>query len=71
MLGRVLADRLQRTRPATRVLFMSAELPGYLAERGLRLAEDVSTRDAAARYLAPLGRDEPTAAFYRVAVADA
>ncbi|MER7008132.1 SAM-dependent methyltransferase [Dactylosporangium sp. NPDC000555] len=51
--------------------FDPAELPGYLAERGLRLAEDVTTRDAAARYLAPLGRDEPTAAFYRVAVADA
>ncbi|MGI5243517.1 class I SAM-dependent methyltransferase [Dactylosporangium sp. CA-139066] len=51
--------------------FDPAALPGYLAERGLRLAEDLSTRDAAARYLAPLGRDEPTAGFYRVAVADA
>jgi methyltransferase (TIGR00027 family) len=48
-----------------------AEVPGYLAERGLRLAEDLSTRDAAARYLEPLGRHEPTAEFYRVAVADA
>jgi methyltransferase (TIGR00027 family) len=47
-----------------------ARLPGYLAERGLSLAQDDSTRDAAERYLAPLGRDEPAAAFYRVAVAD-
>ncbi|HTJ35193.1 MAG TPA: SAM-dependent methyltransferase [Dactylosporangium sp.] len=51
--------------------FRPADLPAYLAERGLRLVEDVSTRDAAARYLEPLGRDEPTAEFYRIAVADA
>jgi methyltransferase (TIGR00027 family) len=50
--------------------FDPAELPGYLAERGLRLAVDMSTRDAAVRYLTPLGRTEPTAAFYRIAVAD-
>ncbi|GGM09600.1 class I SAM-dependent methyltransferase [Dactylosporangium sucinum] len=47
-----------------------AELAAYLAERGLSLRDDRSTRDAAERYLAPLGRDEPTAAFYRVAVAE-
>lgn len=50
--------------------FDPAELPGYLAERGLTLTTDLSTREAAARYLAPLGRDEPTAAFYRVAAAE-
>jgi methyltransferase (TIGR00027 family) len=50
--------------------FDPAELPGYLAERGLTLITDLSTREAAARYLAPLGRDEPTAAFYRVAAAE-
>ena len=46
------------------------ELPAYLAERGLRLDLDLSTRDAADRYLAPLGRREVAAAFYRVAQAE-
>jgi len=46
------------------------EVPGYLAERGLRLEEDLSTRDAADRYLAPLGRHETAAPFYRVAQAE-
>ncbi|MET0425337.1 MAG: class I SAM-dependent methyltransferase [Actinoplanes sp.] len=50
--------------------FDPAELPGYLAARGLRLTLDLSTSDAAARYLRPLGRDEPTAAFYHVAEAE-
>jgi methyltransferase (TIGR00027 family) len=45
--------------------FDPAELPAYLAERGLRLVEDVTTRKAAERF----GRQEPTAAFYRVALA--
>jgi methyltransferase (TIGR00027 family) len=46
------------------------ELPGYLAERGLRLEADLSTRDAADRYLAPLGRDDVAAPFYRIALAE-
>nr|WP_240746945.1 SAM-dependent methyltransferase [Cryptosporangium phraense] len=46
--------------------FDPAELPSYLSARGLRLLDDLSTRDAAARY----GRSEPTAAFYRVARAE-
>ena len=50
--------------------FDPATLPGYVAERGLRLALDMSTRDAAVRYLAPLGRDENAATFYRVAQAE-
>ena len=50
--------------------FDPVELPGYLAERGMTLTQDVSTRDAAARYLGPLGRDEPTAPFYRIACAE-
>jgi methyltransferase (TIGR00027 family) len=50
--------------------FDPAALPGYLAERGLTLTTDLSTRDAAARYFAPLDRDEPTAAFYRIAAAE-
>ncbi|GIH20862.1 class I SAM-dependent methyltransferase [Rugosimonospora africana] len=50
--------------------FDPAELPGYLAERGLTLTTDLSTRDAAARYLTPLGRDEPTASFYRIVAAE-
>jgi methyltransferase (TIGR00027 family) len=45
-------------------------VPGYLRERGMDLILDLSTRDAADRYLAPLGRHEPTAAFYRVAQAE-
>ncbi|MER7272912.1 SAM-dependent methyltransferase [Dactylosporangium sp. NPDC000244] len=48
--------------------FDPAELPAYLEQRALHLVEDLSTRDAAARYLEPLGRDEPTAEFYRIAV---
>ncbi|MEU7869430.1 SAM-dependent methyltransferase [Dactylosporangium sp. NPDC049140] len=51
--------------------FDPRELPVYLEQRGLHLTEDLSTRDAAARYLEPLGRDEPTAEFYRIAVARA
>jgi methyltransferase (TIGR00027 family) len=50
--------------------FDPAELPGYLAERGLSLVRDRSARDAAARYLEPLGRCEPTAPFYRIALAE-
>ena len=50
--------------------FDPAALPGYLAARGMRLALDLSTRDAAERYLQPLGRMEDAAAFYRVAEAE-
>jgi methyltransferase (TIGR00027 family) len=46
--------------------FDPAALPGYLAERGLRGTLDLSTAEAADRYLAPLGRPEPAAPFYRV-----
>lgn len=47
--------------------FDPASLPSYLADRGLRLMLDLTARDAAARYLSPLGRNEPTAEFYRIA----
>ncbi|MEU4238245.1 class I SAM-dependent methyltransferase [Actinoplanes sp. NPDC026619] len=50
--------------------FDPARLPGYLAERGLRLGLDMSTHDAADRYLRPLGRREQAATFYRVAEAE-
>jgi methyltransferase (TIGR00027 family) len=50
--------------------FHPAELPGYLAERGMRLTLDLSASDAAARYLSPLGRHEPAAPFYRIARAE-
>jgi methyltransferase (TIGR00027 family) len=50
--------------------FDPAELPGYLADRGLRLTLDLSARDAADRYLSPLGRNEPAAEFYRIAQAE-
>ncbi|MEV0562572.1 SAM-dependent methyltransferase [Dactylosporangium sp. NPDC050588] len=45
-----------------------AAVPAYLAARGLRLEEDLSTRAAAALLLpAPRQAAEPTAEFYRVA----
>ncbi|WP_436520285.1 class I SAM-dependent methyltransferase [Actinoplanes sp. HUAS TT8] len=50
--------------------FVPAELPEYLAARGLRLTLDESARTAADRYLTPLGRDEPAAEFYRIARAE-
>ncbi|BCY07683.1 SAM-dependent methyltransferase [Actinoplanes sp. L3-i22] len=50
--------------------FDPAELPGYVAARGMRLALDRSARDAAREYLAPLGRHEPAAEFYRIAKAE-
>ncbi|MEQ0565279.1 SAM-dependent methyltransferase [Amycolatopsis sp. NEAU-NG30] len=43
--------------------FPPADVPGYLAERGLDLKGDLSAEEAAARY----GRDEPAAGFYRIA----
>ncbi len=50
--------------------FVPAELPGYVAERDMRLALDLSAREAADRYLSPLGRHEPAAGFYRIAQAE-
>ncbi|MEU6343198.1 SAM-dependent methyltransferase [Streptomyces sp. NPDC046977] len=50
--------------------FLPGELPGYLAARGLALTLDLSARDAAERYLEPLGRHEPAAPFYRIAQAE-
>jgi methyltransferase (TIGR00027 family) len=50
--------------------FDPAALPGYLAERGLRRTLDLSTAEAAGRYLAPLGRHEAAATFYRVCQAE-
>lgn len=50
--------------------FHPAELPEYLAERGMKLTADLTARDAATRYLTPLGRHEPTADFYRIAHAE-
>jgi O-methyltransferase involved in polyketide biosynthesis len=50
--------------------FDPADLPRYLAARGMRLTLDLSARDAADRYLVPLGRHEPTAPFYRIAQAE-
>lgn len=50
--------------------FLPDELPGYLTARGLTLTLDLSARDAAARYLEPLGRHEPAAPFYRIAQAE-
>jgi methyltransferase (TIGR00027 family) len=43
--------------------FRPSEVEGYLAERGLRLVGDLSTRDAAVRYR----RTDPAADFYRIA----
>nr|WP_233223837.1 SAM-dependent methyltransferase [Amycolatopsis sp. CA-128772] len=43
--------------------FRPADVPGYLAGRGLDLQGDLSAEEAAARY----HRDEPAAGFYRIA----
>jgi methyltransferase (TIGR00027 family) len=53
--------------------FDPAELPAYLAARGLTLIEDVGAADYRARYLVPLGRHDKVSEFYRavlVQVAD-
>ncbi len=50
--------------------FDPAELPWYLSAQGMTLTLDMSAREAAARYLDPLGRHEPAAAFYRIAQAE-
>ncbi|HTV11929.1 MAG TPA: SAM-dependent methyltransferase [Acidimicrobiales bacterium] len=42
-------------------------LPDFLAARGFRLAEDLSTADAGTRYFVPLGRRERGSGLYRVA----
>lgn len=47
--------------------FDPAELPGYLAERGFELIDDVSTAQAAPRYLRPLGRGGEGSAVAHVA----
>ena len=46
-----------------------AEVPAYLAARGLRLVEDVAAPDYRTRYLRPLGRDMKIWEFYRAALA--
>jgi methyltransferase (TIGR00027 family) len=50
--------------------FVPAELAGYLAERDLTLLLDLSAREAADRYLTPLGRHDRAASFYRIAAAE-
>jgi methyltransferase (TIGR00027 family) len=50
--------------------FVPSELPGHLAERGMTLFLDLSAREAADRYLSPLGRRDPAAPFYRIAAAE-
>src|SRR5262249_28742399 len=51
--------------------FDPAELPGYLAARGLALIEDVGAAQYRERYLLPLGRgDEPLSEFQRAALAE-
>jgi methyltransferase (TIGR00027 family) len=50
--------------------FEPSELPEYLAERGLRVVEDVSAADAAMRYLPALGRRVVASPFYHVCRAE-
>jgi methyltransferase (TIGR00027 family) len=51
--------------------FAPAELPSYLAARGLRLVEDVGASDYRERYLTPLGRgQEPLTEFQRAALVE-
>jgi methyltransferase (TIGR00027 family) len=47
-----------------------AELPGYLAARGLKLVEDVGAADYRKRYLDPIGRGMDIFEGERVAVAE-
>lgn len=47
-----------------------AEMKEYLAERGFDLKQDLSTRDAADRFLPPERQHEPAAAFYRIVEAE-
>ena len=51
--------------------FDPVELPRYLAERGLRLIEDIGADAYRARYLVPRGRQrEPLAEYQRAALAE-
>jgi methyltransferase (TIGR00027 family) len=51
--------------------FDPAELPAYLAARGLRLVEDVGASEYRGRYLAPQGRGlEPLTEFQRAALVE-
>lgn len=47
------------------------EVAGFLADRGLELIEDLSTENAALRYLRPLGRQDLAGAFSHICVARA
>ena len=48
--------------------FDPAQLPAYVAERGLVLIEDVGAADYRRRYLEPLGRHDKVSEFYRAAL---
>jgi len=50
--------------------FDPAELPAYVAQRGLALIEDVGAPDYRARYLDPLGRRDKVSEFYRAALVE-
>jgi len=50
--------------------FDPAELPAYLAGRGLRAIEDVSAAELAERYLHPRGRRPPASTLFRIALAE-
>jgi hypothetical protein len=45
------------------------EAPDFLAERGFHLMEDLSTKQAGARYFEPLGRHDRGSGLYRVVTA--
>lgn len=49
--------------------FVPAELPSYVAARGLALLEDVGAAEYRARYLRPAGREMKLWEFYRAAIA--
>jgi methyltransferase (TIGR00027 family) len=76
--GSVKFPRANQTLAAVRGLgepytfgFAPAELPSYLAGRGLRLVEDVGASDYRERYLTPLGRgQEPLTEFQRAALVE-
>jgi O-methyltransferase involved in polyketide biosynthesis len=65
-----LGQALESVRGGPRLFVDPAQLAAYLAERGIFLPLDMSTREAGARYLEPLGRHEPAPVFCRIAEAE-
>jgi methyltransferase (TIGR00027 family) len=68
--GKRLGGLLQRVGEPWTFGFDPVELPAYLAERGLRLIEDIGSREYRARYMRPDGLHMCGFEFYHVADAE-